>query len=138
LKTTTETNKNMTSFYSRVAESQVHDVNKIYTNGQIEWVRVYFKIALTTHTIYYNIPIHWTITRFLKKIHMWIMTDFEHLNEEHATFVIETGQHLGEEAPCLQPDDNTTFKERFILTGKWPSFYVDVTAEGQSGLIVNY
>jgi hypothetical protein len=128
----------MSAVYQRVSQDQFHDENKIYTNGQIEWVRVYFKIALTTHTIYYNIPIQWTITRFLKKIHMWIMTDFEHLNEDHATFVIETGQDLGEEAPCLQPDDNATFKEIFILTEKWPSFYVEVTAEGRSGLLVVY
>jgi hypothetical protein len=124
--------------YTRVSQEQFHDENKIYTNGEIEWVRVYFKIALTTHTIYYNIPIHWTITRFLKKIHMWIMTDFEHLNEDNATFVIETGQDLAEEAPCLQPDDNATFKDIFTARGIWPSFYVDVTPEGRSGLVVNY
>jgi hypothetical protein len=69
---------------------------------------------------------------------MWIMTDFEHLNEDLATFVIETGQNLAEEAPCLEPNDDTTFKDKFTARSIWPSFYVDVTTEGRSGLVVNY
>lgn len=124
--------------YTRETHSQLTNENKkIFTDGDIEWVSVYFKISLTAHTIYYNVPIHWTITKLLKKIHLWILTDFGHLNEDHVTFLIEMCQEIPdvrpEDAPCLPPDDTITYREKFILNNKWPSFYVEVNAGQEEG-----
>jgi hypothetical protein len=96
----------------------------------MEWVSVRFKVAYTTDVIFYNIPIKWSITRFVTKVHLWILTDFGHLNEYASTLLVEMGQEIQgvrpEEAPYLTPDANLTYQDKFIANGKWPSFYVCV------------
>ena len=120
--------------YTRETNRQLTHQQRIFTDGEIEWVTVYFKVSFTEDKIHYNVPIHWTISKLLKKIHMWILTDFGHLNEDSVTFLIQMCQDIpdvrDEDAPCLPPDSTTTFKEKFTLNNKWPSFYVEVNSEG--------
>jgi hypothetical protein len=125
--------------YTRETHRQLTHQQKIFTDGEIEWVTVYFKVSFTEDKIYYNVPIHWTITKLLKKIHLWILTDFGHLNEDSITHLIQMCQEIpdvrDEDAPSLTPDGTVTFKEKFTLNNKWPSFYVEVNSgEGGVGL----
>ena len=51
--------------YSRISEIQQSSQNVILTDGITEWVTVYFKEAYTENIKYYNIPIKWTIEKFI-------------------------------------------------------------------------
>jgi len=88
---------------------------------QIDQIRVYVKLVLTTQTKYYNINLNWTITEFLEYIKTKAMDDFLINNVDANTFnassqetkleyvVVEAGQRIegiqDENAPELQNSD---------------------------------
>ena len=94
---------------------------------RIEYVTVYFKVSNTECFVYYNVDIHWTITHFLDKIKIWALTDFGFsLSSDQAVKVIEAGQPEAENAPCLEPNDEITYKSYYLENNKWPSFYLQL------------
>ena len=120
------------AYYSRISEIQQASENIIYTDGITEWVTVYFKEAFTTNIKYYNIPIKWTIEKFINIVKEWIMDDFDLVNRNCNSIsinIIEMGQEISgiksEDAPYLE-EEEITYYDKFITTKKWPSFYIKI------------
>ena len=85
------------TYYSRISSIQQASENIIYTDGITEWVTVYFKEAFTTNIKYYNIPIKWTIEKFINIVKEWIMDDFDLVNRNCNSIsinIIEMGQEI--------------------------------------------
>lgn len=94
---------------------------------RIEYVTIYFKLCNTDCYVYYNVDIHWTISQFLDKIRLWALTDFGFsLISQQGVIVIEAGQPQAENAPCIEPNDDLTYKSCYIDNNKWPSFYIQL------------
>jgi hypothetical protein len=120
------------TYYSRISSIQQASENIIYTDGITEWVTVYFKEAFTTNIKYYNIPIKWTIEKFINIVKEWIMDDFDLVNRNCNSIsinIIEMGQEISgiksEDAPYLE-EEEITYYDKFITTKKWPSFYIKI------------
>jgi hypothetical protein len=120
------------AYYSRISDIQQASENIIYTDGVTEWVTVYFKEAFTTNIKYYNIPIKWTIEKFINIIKEWIIEDFDLVSRNYTSFsinIIEMGQEISgiksEDAPHLE-EDEITYYDKFITTKKWSSFYIKI------------
>jgi len=68
---------------------------------------IYFKVARTTRTAFYNVDLNWTTEQFINIMREKVIEDF---NLENAEFV-DTAQELigiaGEDAPALTPSDMT-------------------------------
>lgn len=122
--------------YARIANMEsAPNTHKIYSNGDFEWCTIYFKIAGTTDIIYYNVPIKWSITKFLKTIEQWITTDFNLANlQNHTIEIIETGQEIHgikpENAPKICSGE-LTYQEQFLTNNRnnWPSFYIKIICQ---------
>lgn len=121
--------------YSRISETQQSLKNIIYTDGITEWVTVYFKEAYTTNIKYYNIPIKWSIEKFLNTVKKWIMKDFDLSSRNYdGTYcysinIIEIGQEISginsEDAPCIEKEE-ITYHDKYIINNKWPGFYIKI------------
>jgi len=123
------------AYYSRISEIQQASENIIYTDGITEWVTVYFKEAFTTNIKYYNIPIKWTIEKFLNIVKEWIIPDFNLVNRNYTDFtinIIEMGQEISgiksEDAPHLE-EEEITYYDKFISKKNWPSFYIKIVKQ---------
>jgi hypothetical protein len=69
---------------------------------------IYFKVARTTRTAFYNVDLNWTIEQFINIMREKVIEDF---NLENAEFV-DTAQELiigmaAEDAPALTPSNRT-------------------------------
>jgi hypothetical protein len=120
------------TYYSRISEIQQASENIIYTDGITEWVTVYFKEAFTTNIKYYNIPIKWTIEKFINIVKEWIIDDFDLVSRNYKGFsinIIEMGQEIpgikSEDAHYLE-EEEITYYDKFISTKKWSSFYIKI------------
>lgn len=122
--------------YSRISQIQEASQNVILTDGISEWVTVYFKEAFTTNIKYYNIPIKWTIEKFLNILGEWIVEDFDfqsrNYNNDYEYFIniIEMGQEISgvkpEDAPPVE-EEEITYYDKYIVNKKWPGFYIKIT-----------
>jgi len=119
------------NIYSRISEIQSVK-NIICSDGINEWVTVYFKEAYTTNIKYYNIPIKWTIEKFLNIVKEWIIEDFDLQNRNYNNYrinIIEMGQEISginpEDADCLE-EEETTYYDKYIANNKWSGFYIKV------------
>lgn len=127
----TNTNMMVKKAYRRIAIPPV-SMNVIYFdeifNGtqlfRIEYVTIYVKLAQTDFFAYYNINIHWSMTTFLEKIRLWILTDTMNTSPSQSVKLVETGQPEQHNAPCVESNDNMTYINKYLLQNKWPSFYV--------------
>jgi hypothetical protein len=115
--------------YSRIPEFPASE-NKILTDGIIEWVTVYFKIAKTDSIIYYNIPLKWSLSYFITIISQWVLSD---LNLENRSIqIIPMGQEISGEEPedCpILSGSLHSYYDKFIKLNKWPSFYIKINRE---------
>lgn len=117
--------------YRRIAE-QRGLMNVIYfdemLNGtqlfRIEYITIYMKLAETDFFVYYNINIHWSMTTFLEKMKLWILTDTINSTPSHSVKLVETGQPEQHHAPCIEKDDHMTYKNKYLIHNNWPTFYV--------------
>jgi len=71
-------------------------------------ISIYFKVARTTRTAFYNVDLNWTTEQFINIMREKVIEDF---NLENAEFV-DTAQELimgiaGEDAPALSPTNRT-------------------------------
>ena len=121
--------------YSRIAPNNNQNLRKIYSDGNSEWVTVYFKEAFTSNIIFYNIPITWSIEQFINIVKEWIMGDFigRRNNNRHVNYsinIIEMCQEIpgvnSEDAPPLE-ESETTYYNKYILDNKFPGFYIKIS-----------
>lgn len=107
---------------------QIYEGDDIY---RLEYVTIYVKIAQTNDSNYYNININWSMTTFLDKIKLWVLTDHNHSDSRGRSLqtvkVVETGQPDEHNAPCIEEDNQLTYKNRYLVFNKWPSFYIIIT-----------
>jgi len=71
-------------------------------------ISIYFKVARTTRTAFYNVDLNWTTEQFINIMREKVIEDF---NLENAEFV-DTAQELiigvaAEDAPALRPSNRT-------------------------------
>ena len=121
--------------YSRISEIQQSSQNVILTDGITEWVTVYFKEAYTENIKYYNIPIKWTIEKFINIVGEWIIGDFDLQSRNYDNYlinIIEMGQEIpgikSEDAPCVE-EEEITYYDKYIRNKKWPGFYIKITTK---------
>jgi hypothetical protein len=114
--------------YTRISFDKRASENHIYTDDTIEWVRVYFKLDENSQ-IYYNVPIKWTIEKFINIINVWIMNDFNLAGRNYKIELVQTGQEIEgvkpENCPKLMSEE-ITYYDKFIAKNIWPSFYIKI------------
>lgn len=122
----------MAAAYLRISsdEERRHS-NCVHGDVFLRWVPVYFKIINEQHqmlgSMYYNIPLFWSITRMKYEIHHWIMSDVALTYENYIAVFIETGQDLEETKPedgKVLEGETATFCAKYTDLNKWPSFYI--------------
>ena len=87
------------------------------TNNQIS-SSIYFKVAYTCDTKYYDIPHNWSISQFINSIRGKVRRDFQIHTEVD---IVEAGQ--GEEAPALEPEQ-ITFRQKYFNQIPYLAFYI--------------
>lgn len=121
--------------YSRIAPNNNQELRKIHSDGESEWVTVYFKEAYTSNIIFYNIPIKWSIEEFINIVKEWVMGDFigrrnNHRNVYYSISIIEMCQEIpgvnSEDAPALE-ESHVTYFNKYILDNKFPGFYIKIS-----------
>jgi len=120
------------SSYNRISTNDERlQLCKVYGDTFLQWVPVYFKVINETNemlgTIFYNIPLFWSITRLKYEIHHWIMSDIELIHTNYIAMFIETGQEIEEVLPengKYLEGETITFNVKYTMYDKWPSFYI--------------
>jgi hypothetical protein len=83
--------------------------------------RVYFKVAYTCNTKYYNIPHNWSISQLINTIRGKARQDFQIHTEID---IVEAGQPgISEEAPALEPEQ-ITFQQKYLNRIPYLAFYI--------------
>jgi len=121
--------------YLRISDDEERqNLQRVYGDEFLQWVPVYFKVISDFHnamgTIYYNIPLFWSVTRMKYEIHHWIMSDLHFPYSNYTAVFIEMGQEIEgvppEDGKILE-GETITFAEKYINQNKWPSFYIKLS-----------
>jgi hypothetical protein len=82
---------------------------------------IYFKVAYTCDTKYYDIPHNWSISQLINTIRGKARQDFQIHSEID---IVEAGQPgISEEAPALEPEQ-ITFKQKYLRQIPYLAFYI--------------
>lgn len=82
---------------------------------------IYFKVAYTCNTKYYDIPHNWSISQFINSIRGKVRRDFQIHTEVD---IVEAGQPgISEEAPALEPEQ-ITFQQKYYNRIPYLAFYI--------------
>jgi hypothetical protein len=98
------------------------------TNQQIEFT---FKLAYTTKTKTYRFKPNLTITNFIETIKNQAYNDFD-IYSGYDIEIVETGQYNNingrnpEEAPALEPEFNTSLREKYGNINYNVAFYIRI------------
>jgi len=121
--------------YLRISTNEERqNIKGVYGDEFLQWVSIYFKVITDNHdmmgTIFYNIPLFWSIARMKYEIHHWIMSDIPFPYSNYTAVFIETGQEI----EGVLPEDGTmlegetiTFADKYTNQNKWPSFYIKLS-----------
>jgi len=122
--------------YLRIStDEERENPRDVYGDEFLRWVPVYFKVVNSVTydsmgTIFYNIPLFWSIARMKYEIHHWIMSDLQFSYSSYVAVFIEAGQETEgvrpENAKVLE-GETTTFAEKYTDLLKWPSFYIKLS-----------
>ena len=121
--------------YLRISSNEErHNLRGVCGDEFLQWVSVYFKVISDHHdmmgTIFYNIPLFWSITRLKYEIHHWIMSDLQFPYSNYTAVFIESGQEaegvLPEDGKILE-GETISFAEKYTHQDRWPSFYIKLS-----------
>ena len=103
---------------------------QIHYHQEMRYICCYFKVARTSFSKIYNIPIDWKICDFITNIKEYCSQDFPGevlTNNIEFVFVGQDptppGQNA-EDAPGLDEDDTETFYDKYISRNIFPAFYI--------------
>ena len=113
---------------NRENQHQTIQTNPFY-RGQIDLVRIPFKLAGTSQTRIYDIPTNLSIANFIEHIKNNAYIDFN-INRSHNIEIVEAGQDIpnvrGEDAPALRSEFNVTVREKYDGRYDDLAFYIRV------------
>jgi len=113
---------------NRENQHQTIQTNPFY-RGEIELVRIPFKLAGTGQTRIYDIPTNLSIANFIEHIKNNAYIDFN-INRSHNIEIVEAGQNIpnirGEDAPALRCEFNVTIREKYNGMIEQLAFYIRV------------
>ena len=103
---------------------------QIHYYQEMRYICCYFKVARTSFSKMYNIPVDWKMCDFINNIKEYCSQDFpgDVLTSNNIEFVyvgqdIPQGQYA-EDGVALDHDDTETFYDKYVSRNLFPAFYI--------------
>ena len=102
---------------------------QIYLHQDMRYTCCYFKVARTSLSKIYNIPIDWKMCDFINNVKGYCSQDFSgNVLTSNIEFVCVGQEQIpgqsAEDAEALDQDDTESFYDKYISRNIFPSFYI--------------
>lgn len=97
--------------------------DRIQSHQGIRYISCYFKVARTSFSKIYNIPIDWKMCDFINNIKQYCNQDFPGDVLTPNIEVVCVGQYA-EDGVALDQNETQTFYDKYISRNLFPAFYI--------------